>query len=85
MRRLVGMLRESDEQLAFAPQPSLSHLDALLDEVRAAGLPVELVVEGDSVELPPGIDLSAYRIVQEALTNALKHAGPARARVRLTL
>ena len=83
MRRLVGLLRESDEQLALAPQPRLSHLDALLEEVRAAGLPVELVVEGESVELPPGIDLSAYRIVQEALTNALKHAGPARARVRL--
>ena len=83
MRRLVGMLRESDEQLVLAPQPSLSHLDALLEEVRTAGLPVDLVVEGEAVELPPGIDLSAYRIVQEALTNALKHAGPARARVRL--
>jgi signal transduction histidine kinase len=83
MRRLLGMLRESDEQLALAPQPSLSHLDGLLEKVRAAGLPVELAVEGNPVELPPGIDLSAYRIVQEALTNALKHAGPARARVRL--
>jgi signal transduction histidine kinase len=83
MRRLVAMLRESDEQLALAPQPSLSQLDGLLEKVRAAGLPVELAVEGDPVELPPGIDLSAYRIVQEALTNALKHAGPARARVHL--
>ena len=83
MRRLVGMLRENDEQLALAPQPSLSHLDGLLEKVRVAGLPVELAVEGDPVQLPPGIDLSAYRIVQEALTNALKHAGPARARVRL--
>ncbi|WP_220150490.1 sensor histidine kinase [Gaiella occulta] len=83
MRRLVGLLRESDEELALAPQPSLSRLDALVDQVRVAGLPVELVVEGTPVDLPPGVDLSAYRIVQEALTNALKHAGPARARVIL--
>jgi signal transduction histidine kinase len=81
MRRLLGMLRADDEQLALAPQPSLARLDALVADVERAGLPVELVVEGRPAELPPGIDLSAYRIVQEALTNALKHAGPARARV----
>ncbi len=83
MRRLVGLLRESDQALAMAPQPSLSRLDTLVTQVRAAGLPVELSVEGTPIELPPGVDLSAYRIVQEALTNALKHAGPTRARVNL--
>jgi signal transduction histidine kinase len=81
MRRLLGMLRESDEDLAHAPQPTLARLDALAEQVRASGLPVEVETIGKPVELPPGVDLSAYRIVQEALTNALKHAGPARARV----
>jgi signal transduction histidine kinase len=83
MRRLLGMLRGSDETLALAPQPSLKELDRLVEQVRAAGLPVEVTVEGEPRELPPGVDLSAFRIVQEALTNALKHAGPSRARVVL--
>lgn len=83
MRRLLGMLGRSDEELALAPQPSLRELETLVEQVRTAGLPVELVIEGEARELPPGIDLSAYRIVQEALTNALRHAGPARARVLL--
>jgi signal transduction histidine kinase len=83
MRRLLGMLRATDEQLALAPQPSLKELDRLVEQVQAAGLPVQIVIEGEPRELPPGVDLSAYRIVQEALTNALKHAGPARARVLL--
>ena len=81
MRRLLGLLRESDEQLALAPPPTLARLDDLVVSVRAAGLPVVLTIEGEPAELPPGVDLSAYRIVQEALTNALKHAGPASARV----
>jgi signal transduction histidine kinase len=83
MRRLLGMLRASDEQLALAPQPTLKELDRLVEQVQAAGLPVQVAIEGEPRELPPGVDLSAYRIVQEALTNALKHAGPARARVLL--
>ena len=81
MRRLLGMLRADDEELALAPQPSLSALDALARQVTHAGLPVEVRIEGEPTELPAGVDLSAYRIVQEALTNALKHAGPTRARV----
>lgn len=81
MRRLLGLLRDDDEQLALAPQPSLALLGTLAEQMRESGLPVEIERVGNPVELPPGIDLSAYRIVQEALTNALKHAGPARARV----
>jgi signal transduction histidine kinase len=81
MRRLLGLLRADDEELALAPQPSLGQLDRLAAQVREAGLPVEIAIEGEQVELPPGVDVSAYRIVQEALTNALRHAGPARARV----
>jgi signal transduction histidine kinase len=81
MRRLLGMLRKDDAELALAPLPSLDHLDSLVAHVREAGLPVELHVEGSRKTLPAGVDISAYRIVQEALTNALRHAGPARARV----
>jgi signal transduction histidine kinase len=83
MRRLLGLLRSDDEQLVLAPQPSLEHVGSLLEQVREAGLPVTLRVEGEQRPLPPGIDLSAYRIVQEALTNALKHAGPASGEVVL--
>jgi signal transduction histidine kinase len=81
MRRLLDMLRTEDDELALAPEPSLDHLDSLLAHVREAGLPVALRVEGERGPLPAGVDISAYRIVQEALTNALRHAGPVRARV----
>jgi signal transduction histidine kinase len=81
MRRLLGMLRRSDDEIELAPQPGMAHVDTLVEQVREAGLPVTLNVEGDAAPLPAGVDLSAYRIVQEALTNALKHAGPASARV----
>jgi signal transduction histidine kinase len=77
MRRLVEILDRRDATLA--PQPSVDQLGGLVEQVREAGLAVELRVEGDPQSLPPGVDLSAYRIVQEGLTNALKHAGPARA------
>jgi signal transduction histidine kinase len=76
MRRLVGMLRSSNGD-PLAPQPGLADLPTLVGQVREAGLPVELRVDGDRRDLPVGIELSAYRIVQEALTNALKHAGDA--------
>jgi len=82
MRRLVGMLR-SDADDPLTPQPGLDDVPKLLAHVREAGLPVELRVDGEPRELPVGIELSAYRIVQEALTNALKHAGDARATVRI--
>jgi signal transduction histidine kinase len=84
MRRLLEMMRRDDEEVALAPQPSLAHIETLVEKIRAAGLPVDVHVEGRPVALPPGIDLSAYRIVQEALTNALKHAGPARVRVTVS-
>jgi signal transduction histidine kinase len=80
MRRLVGMLRAGDDD-PLTPQPGLDDLPTLVTHVRDAGLPVELTVEGEPRRLPAGIELSAYRIVQEALTNALKHAGDASANV----
>jgi len=83
MRRLLGMLRQGHAEPQLAPQPGLGDLDRLIGEVRAAGLPVELVVEGTPVQLAPGVDLSAYRIVQEALTNTIKHAQATSARLRL--
>jgi signal transduction histidine kinase len=83
MRRMIGVLRHGDAELAGATAPALSRLDALVARARAAGLPVELRIEGEPRELSPGLDLVAFRIVQEALTNVIKHAGPARARVKV--
>jgi len=83
MRRLVGLLHDDEANPSYAPQPGLQALDTLISGVRAAGLPVELHVEGTRHELPPGVDLAAYRVVQEALTNTLKYAGPARAWVQI--
>jgi signal transduction histidine kinase len=83
MRRMIGVLRHGDEELAGATAPALSQLGALAERARAAGLPVELRIDGEPRELTPGLDLVAFRVVQEALTNAIKHAGPARALVRV--
>ena len=74
MRRLLAAMRREGDEAELSPQPGLDGLDSLLDEVSRAGLPVELHVDGTPFPLPRGIDLSAYRIVQEGLTNALKHA-----------
>src|SRR5437016_11997994 len=81
LRRLLGILRSEDEQLAIGPQPGLGSLQSLVEQMRASGLPVQLRIDGEPVHLPAGIDLSAYRIVQEALTNVVKHAGDAAAEV----
>jgi signal transduction histidine kinase len=82
MRRLLGMLRGDEEQApSLAPQPGLAEVPSLVEQVGRAGLRVELVVEGTEAALPAGVDLSAYRIVQEALTNALRHGGDGRTRV----
>jgi signal transduction histidine kinase len=74
MRQLLGAMRQDGDGIDLAPQPGLDSVQSLLDEVRRAGLAVELHIEGEPRRLPPAIDLSAYRIVQEGLTNALKHA-----------
>jgi signal transduction histidine kinase len=83
MRRLLGAMRSDGDGLELAPQPGLGGLDSLVDEVGRAGLPVRLNVEGEPSRLPGAIDLSAYRIIQEGLTNALKHARASHADVVL--
>jgi signal transduction histidine kinase len=82
-RRLLGVLRRNGDAEGLEPQPSIAQVGLLVEQVERAGLVVTLTIEGDQVPLPAGVDLCAYRIVQEALTNALKHAGPARADVLL--
>jgi signal transduction histidine kinase len=84
LRRIVGVLYRSDDDEVGSGTPGLAHLDALADRARAAGLPVELQMDGRRRPLSPGLELATYRVVQEALTNAIKHAGPAEARVLLT-
>jgi signal transduction histidine kinase len=83
MRQLLGALRRDGEDAELAPEPGLDRLDPLLEEFRRAGLPVRLDVGGEPVPLPRTVDLSAYRIVQEGLTNALKHARATQADVLL--
>jgi signal transduction histidine kinase len=82
IRRMLGVLRE-DEGVPYAPVPGLADLDRLVLEVSSAGVDIDVQSEGDGRELPPGVDFTAYRIVQEALTNVLKHAGPAHVQIRI--
>jgi signal transduction histidine kinase len=83
MRRLLGAMRDEGDGVELAPQPGLDSLDALVERIRLAGLSVRLHVEGNAVPLPRAVDLSAYRIVQEGLTNSLKHARAQQADVTL--
>lgn len=84
MRRLLDVLRvDHDADSSLSPQPGLAKLDELAKRTRSAGLPVDVVVHGNARLLLPGPDLCAYRVVQESLTNVLKHAGPATARIDL--
>jgi signal transduction histidine kinase len=76
LRGLLGILRRSDDEASLAPVPGMADVEMLVAQMRDGGLPIQLRFEGNRVSLPPGIDLSAYRIVQEGLTNALKHAHP---------
>ena len=83
MRRMLGVLREADES-GYAPQPGVADLDDLVAQVRAAGLPVDLTVDGEPCDLPKSLEVVVYRVIQESLTNTLKHGGPgATARARL--
>ncbi len=81
MRRLLGILRTEEDPVSLAPQPGMSEVDQLVTQMREAGLDVHLRVVGEPRPIPPGVDLVAYRIVQESLVNVLKHAGEARATV----
>ncbi len=83
MRRLFGVLRADGAPAALAPQPGLDQLDRLVEHVRGSGLPLKVEIQGERVPMPPGVDLAAYRIIQEALTNVVRHGGSASTRVRL--
>ncbi len=83
MRRLLNAMRHDDDQLELLPHPGLNDLDTLVNDVRAAGLAVRLQIHGEPFALPPGLDLSAYRILQEGLTNTLKHARASQAEVEV--
>ena len=83
LQRLLGFLREENQVDDISPQPSLKQLDILFNQMRLTGLSISVKIEGKEIPLPPGVDLSAYRIVQEALTNTLKHAGPVNANVTI--
>lgn len=83
MGRLLGMMRTDSDSGALTPQPGLAILEPLLDSIRSAGVDVDLLVEGAPRALGPGEDVSAYRIIQEALTNTVRHSGSSRARLRL--
>jgi signal transduction histidine kinase len=83
LHRLLGFLRQGQQTEELSPQPSLQQLNALVKQMQEAGLPVEVKIEGVERPLPPGIDLSSYRIIQEALTNTLKHADATKATVAI--
>ncbi len=83
MRRLLGVLRTAEDPVDFIPQPGLGQLGSLVERMGNAGLAVDLQIHGDRGPVPPGVDISAYRIVQEALTNVLKHAETDQARVQV--
>lgn len=83
MRRLLGLLTTTEEEAGTTPQPTLKEVPALVARVQEAGLPVDLTIEGTVRSLPPGVELTGYRVVQEAMTNVLKHAGSSAVEVHI--